>query len=192
MPVFPYLHSRTASLLWPLPFVRQGYIIQPWLVCWRETFEILVKILPPLIKTRSWNSRLAFLSKGSRSSLKRRGRCKYARLVYILGPRAGIPSLTCSCSSETVLQTLVLGTSSSLSAPIPLGSPFSHQTLGWHQDGASHSPISHVLFHCEVTEGLRCPRTSQLISHSSMRFMLRIGLALPHGSVSSLRRHGPF
>lgn len=92
---------------------------------------------------------------------------------------------------SSALKTLILGTSSSLRPPFGSGPPFPINSLGRHRDSASRSSISRVLYHCEVAEGPRCPRTFQLISRSPMRFW-SVGLALPPGSVSSLRRHGSF
>lgn len=92
---------------------------------------------------------------------------------------------------SSALKTLILGTSSSLRPPFGSGPPFPINSLGRHRDNASRSSISRVLYHCEVAEGPRCPRTLQLISRSPMR-LWSVGLALPPGSVSSLRRHGSF
>lgn len=77
------------------------------------------------------------------------------------------------------------------SAPLRLGSPFSHQLL-WTAPGQCialvNLPRPLPLRGCRRP---RCPRTLQLISRSPMRFW-SVGLALPPGSVSSLRRHGSF
>lgn len=96
-----------------------------------------------------------------------------------------------AATRERLSQHWFSGPTLSLRPPFRSGPPFPIKPLGRHRDSASHSSISRVLYHCEVTEGPRCPRTLQLISRSPMRFW-SVGLALPRGSVSSLRRHGSF
>lgn len=94
-------------------------------------------------------------------------------------------------NSETALPTLVLGTNSESSAPLPLGSPFSHQTP-WTAPGQCIALVN--LPRPLPLRGYRraaMPRTLQLISRPPMGFW-SVGLALPYGSVSSLRRHGSF
>lgn len=48
------------------------------------------------------------------------------------------------------------GPTLSLRPPFRSGPPFPIKPLGRHRDSASHSSISRVLYHCEVTEGPRC------------------------------------